>query len=228
MNSEPSVPNNWQVAVDYSGQMSAAVGRRLRADAARNVERILRAAREVYAELGPAAQMEIVARRAGVGERTLYRRFPTTGDLVRAALDQSIAENLLPAIDKARRNVNPLRGLAELIEAAISLGAQQHKILDAARRANAIDGLSAPLDEALNDLTTRAQQAGLVRADLVAEDLPRIVAMLNSVLWTIDPVSDGWRRYVTLMLDAISTTEQHPLPRAVALQYPSRLDSWPM
>jgi AcrR family transcriptional regulator len=105
--------------------MTAVAGRRLRADAARNVERILHAAREVYAELGPAAQMEIVARRAGVGERTLYRRFPTTGDLVRAALDQSVAENLLPAIDKARRNVNPLRGLAELIEAAISLGARR-------------------------------------------------------------------------------------------------------
>lgn len=182
--------------------MTSAAGRRLRADAARNVERILRAAREVYAELGPAAQMEIVARRAGLGERTLYRRFPTTGDLVGAALDQSIAENLLPAIDKARRN-DPLQGLAELIEAAISLGAQQHNILDAARRANAIDDLSAPLDDALSDLTARAQRAGLVRADLVAEDLPRIIAMLNSVLWTMDPASDGWRRYVTLMLDSL-------------------------
>ncbi len=74
--------------------------RPLRADAARNAERILRAAREVYAELGPDAQMEVIASRAGVGERTLYRRFPTKGDLVRAVLDQSIAENLSPAIEK--------------------------------------------------------------------------------------------------------------------------------
>jgi AcrR family transcriptional regulator len=208
--------------------MTTTAERPLRADAARNVERILLAAREVYAELGPDAHMELVARRAGVGERTLYRRFPTKGDLVRAALDQSIAENLLPAIDKARRNINPLRGLAGLIEAAISLGAQEHNILAAARRADAIDDVSTPLDEALNDLLSRAQQAGLVRADLVAEDLPRIIAMLNSVLWTMDPASDGWRRYVALMLDAISTPEPRRLPRAVALRYPPRLDSWPM
>jgi hypothetical protein len=46
---------------------------------------------------------------------------------------------------------------------------------------------------ALEDLTRRAQEAGLVRADLVPEDLPRVVAMLNGVLTTMDPVSDGWR-----------------------------------
>jgi AcrR family transcriptional regulator len=201
---------------------------RLRADAARNIERLLRAAREVYAELGPDVPMEIVARRAGVGERTLYRRFPTKGDLVRAALEQSISENLLPVIEKARRNADPLRGLAQLIEAAISLGAREHNMLAAARRADAIDDISAPLDEALNDLMVRAQRAGRVRADLVADDLPRIIAMLNSVLWTMDPASDGWRRYVALILDAISTTTPRRLPPAAALQHPQRLDGWPM
>ena len=64
--------------------MTAVEDRPLRADAARNVERILRAAREVYSELGPDAPVEAVARRAGVGERTLYRRFPAKADLVRA------------------------------------------------------------------------------------------------------------------------------------------------
>jgi AcrR family transcriptional regulator len=201
---------------------------RLRADAARNIERLLRAAREVYAELGPDVPMELVARRAGVGERTLYRRFPTKGDLVRAALEQSISENLLPAIETARRNANPLRGLAQLIEAAISLGAREHSMLAAARRADAIDDISAPLDEALNVLTVRAQKAGLVRADLVADDLPRIIAMLNSVLWTMDPASDGWRRYIALILDAISTATPRRLPPAAALQYPQRLDGWPL
>jgi AcrR family transcriptional regulator len=208
--------------------MTTVADRPLRADAVRNVERILRAAREVYAELGPDAHMELVARRAGVGERTLYRRFPTKGDLVRAALDQSVVENLVPAIEKAHQNRNPLRGLAELIEAAISLGAREHNILAAARKADAIDNVSAPLYEALNDLTRRAQRAGLVRADLVADDLPRIIAMLNSVLWTMDPTGDGWRRYVALILDAISTTESRRLPPAVALRYPPRTDSWPL
>ena len=76
--------------------VTAVEDRPLRADAARNAERILRAARDVYGELGPDAPVEAVARRAGVGERTLYRRFPTKSDLIRAALDQSIAEDLTP------------------------------------------------------------------------------------------------------------------------------------
>ena len=200
----------------------------VRADAARNAERILRAAREVYAEVGPDAPMELVASRAQVGERTLYRRFPTKGDLVRAVLDQSIAENLTPAIEKAIRNRDPLRGLTDLIEAAISLGAREHNILAAARKADALDNVSVQLDQALYALTRRAQDAGLIRADLVPEDLPRIIAMLNSVLWAMDPASDGWRRYVALMLDALTTTTPRMLPPAVALHLPHRSDSWPL
>src|SRR3954454_11299274 len=114
--------------------MTAVTDRRLRADAARNAERILHAAREVYGELGPDVSVEAVARRAGVGERTLYRRFPTKADLVRAALDQSIAEDLLPAIDEARGADDPLRGLVQLIEAALSLAVREHHLLTAARK----------------------------------------------------------------------------------------------
>ena len=159
-------------------------------------ERILRAARDVYGELGPDAPVEAIARRAGVGERTLYRRFPTKADLVRAALDQSIAEDLTPAIEDARRAEDPLRGLAQLIEAAISLGAREHNLLTAARRAGSLTpDISTSLNEALDDLVRRGQQAGLVRADLVADDLPRLIAMLYSVL-----LDDGFgqRRLATL------------------------------
>ncbi len=201
----------------------------MRADAARNAERILRAAREVYGELGPDAPIEAIARRAGVGERTLYRRFPTKGDLVRAALDQSIAEDLSPVIEQARRAEDPLRGLTELIEAALSLGAREHNVLAAARKAGSLTpDVSIDLYEALGDLARRAQRAGLVRADLVAEDLPRIVAMLNSVLWTMDIDSDGWRRYVALMLDAITADQRSPLPPATALRYGSSTSDWPL
>lgn len=210
--------------------MTTADDRRLRADAARNVERILRAARAVYAEVGPDAPLDVIAERAGVGERTLYRRFPNKGDLVRAALEQSIAEDLAPVIAKARRAKNPLRGLTQLIEAAISLGAREHHILAAARRAGSLtEDVSTPLYEALNELTDRAQQAGLVRADLVAaDDLPRLIAMLNSVLWTMDLPSDGWRRYVALILDAISTAPPRRLPKAAPLRFVPRSDVWPM
>lgn len=209
--------------------MTAVEERPLRADAARNVERILRAAREVYSELGPDAPVEAVARRAGVGERTLYRRFPAKADLVRAALDQSIAEDLTPVIDSARLAKDPLRGLTQLVEAAISLGAREHSLLTAARRAGSLTSdISVSLNAALGELVQAGQRAGSIRADLVADDLPRLIAMLFSVLSTMDADSDGWRRYVALVVDAISINGRRPLPPAAALRYEVQPDSWPL
>jgi AcrR family transcriptional regulator len=209
--------------------MTAVEDRPLRADAARNVERILRAAREVYGELGPDAPVEAVARHAGVGERTLYRRFPAKADLVRAALDQSIAEDLTPVIESARRADDPLGGLTQLIEAAISLGAREHNLLTAARRAGSLTSdISVSLNEALGELAREGQRVGSIRADLVADDLPRLVAMLFGVLSTMDAASDGWRRYVALAIDAISVNERQPLPPATELRYEVGPNSWPL
>jgi len=202
--------------------------RPLRADAARNAERILRAAREVYGELGSEAPMEAIARRAGVGERTLYRRFPTKSDLINAALDQSIAEDLTPAIEKARADKDPMRGLVALIEAAISLGAREHHLLTAARRAGSLrSDVSEELNEALAELTARGRDAGVIRADVVADDLPRFIAMLYGVLSTMDSDSDGWRRYVALLVDSISTGTRRRLPHAVPLRFEPSSGSWP-
>jgi AcrR family transcriptional regulator len=202
--------------------------RPLRADAARNVERILRAARDVYSELGPDAPVEAVAHRAGVGERTLYRRFPAKADLVRAALDQSIAANLTPAIEDARCSEDALHGLTQLIEAAISLGVREQNLLIAAQRAGSLTAdISDSLLEALNELVSRGQQAGVIRTDLVAEDLLRLIGMLYSVLSTMDATSDGWRRYLALILDAISTAERQPLPPAVPV-HARAPNSWPL
>jgi AcrR family transcriptional regulator len=208
--------------------MTAVEDRPLRADAARNVERILRAAREVYGELGPDAPVEAVARRAGVGERTLYRRFPAKADLVRAALDQSIDEDLTPVIDSARRTKDPLHGLTQLIEAAISLGAREQNLMIAAQRAGSLSAdISDSLNEALTELLHRGQQDGLIRGDLVAADLLRLIGMLYSVLSTMAPASEGWRRYVFLMLDAISVNERRSLPPAVPFDAPEP-NNWPL
>ena len=209
--------------------MTAVTDRPLRADAARNAERILRAAREIYGEFGPDAPIEAIARRADVAERTLYRRFPTKAELIRAALDQCIAEDLTPTIEAVRGADDPLHGLAQLIDAAISLGAREHNLLTAARRAGSLTpDISTSLYEALDELAHRGQQAGVVRADLVADDLPRLIAMLHSVLWTMDSNSDGWRRYVALILDAISVDDRRPLPPAASFRFAPESSSWPM
>jgi len=208
--------------------MTVAPDRPLRADAARNADRILRAAREVYATVGPDAPIEAVASHAGVGERTLYRRFPSKGELIRAALDLSIAENLAPAIELARQREDPLQGFTDLVNAATSLGAQEHNLLAAARKAGALADISTSLDAALQELMERAQEARLIRADLVADDLPRIIAMLNSVLWTMDPADRGWRRYVSLVLDGLTNTKGRRLMPAPKLQYIAPEGDWPM
>lgn len=203
------------MAVNTSGQ--------LRADAARNAERILRAAREVYADRGPDASLEEIARHAGVGNRTLYRRFPTKGELARAALDQSIAEDIAPAIQQAINDDDPLRGLATVLEAAMTVAAREHNLLMAARSAGRLTAeVYTPFYETLTLLTRRAQQQGQVRTDLEPDDLPRIVIMLVSVLWTMDPHTGGWRRYLALLLDALSPNANAPLPAAIPpLQVPN-------
>ncbi|SES49527.1 transcriptional regulator, TetR family [Streptomyces sp. yr375] len=198
--------------------MSPDATRRLRADAARNSERILRAAREVYAESGPDAMLEEIARRAGVGIATLYRRFPNKEALVRAALEQSITEQLSPAIEQALDGADARQGLVTLLEAALVMVARERNTLAAADNPGALTtGAAAPFLDSLMLLVQRGQRAGTIRADLVPDDMQRIIGMLMSVLWNMDPDSDGWRRYVALMLDALSPVGASPLPPAAPM-----------
>ncbi|WP_330351250.1 TetR/AcrR family transcriptional regulator [Streptomyces sp. NBC_00582] len=207
--------------------MTTDTERRLRADAARNAERILRTARAVFAELGPDAPLEEIARRADVRIRTLYNRFPNKADLVRAALDLAIAEDLTPAVERALADDDPLHGLVSLIEAAMGLAARELHTLAAARSAGTLTAeVYTPFYEALSLLARRAQDAGLLRADLVPDDLPRLMAMLTTTLWTMDPSTDGWRRYLTLMFEGLRPTMAKPLPSPVTLRMDSRTGNW--
>lgn len=74
----------------------------------------------------------------------------------------------------------------------------------------------------------RGQLAGVIRADLAPADLPWLVAMLYSVLQTMDPGGDGRHRYVSLMLDAISAGQRRPLPPVATLRFEADSRSWPM
>ncbi|MFI1734095.1 TetR/AcrR family transcriptional regulator [Streptomyces acidicola] len=203
--------------------------RLLRTDAARNAERILRSAREVFAESGPDAQLDEIAQHAGVGIRTLFRRFPNRAVLVKAALEQGIAECIAPAIEQALLDDDPLRALDSVIDAAMSLAAREHNTVAAARRAGAvISDVIDPYYASMTLLIRRAQEAGRIRADLVPEDMPRIMAMLFSLLWTMDPASEGWRRYLSLILDGMSPAAATPLPEPVPLRPSSQPRDWPI
>ncbi|MFD8019348.1 TetR/AcrR family transcriptional regulator [Streptomyces lavendulae] len=187
--------------------------RPLRADAARNVEKIVRAARDVYAEQGPEAPLDEIARRAGVGIATLFRRFPDKAALLRAVLDQQFTQDVLPVIDRALVDEDARRGLTTVIEAALTSAADEHHVLTAARNAGVFTAeTSARFFDALDPLVVRGQRDGVIRADLVPDDLQRVMGMLVSVLWTMDPAEGGWRRYVALVLDGLSPAAASPLP----------------
>ncbi|MEU4954448.1 TetR/AcrR family transcriptional regulator [Streptomyces lavendulae] len=187
--------------------------RPLRADAARNVEKIVRAARDVYAEQGPEAPLDEIARRAGVGIATLFRRFPDKAALLRAVLDQQFTQDVLPVIDRALVDEDARRGLTTVIEAALTSAADEHHVLTAARNAGVFTAeTSARFFDALDPLVVRGQRDGVIRADLVPDDVQRVMGMLVSVLWTMDPAEGGWRRYVALVLDGLSPAAASPLP----------------
>jgi hypothetical protein len=64
-------------------------------------------------------------------------------------------------------------------------------------------------------LVQRAQDAGRLRADLVLDDLSRIMEMLVATLWTMEPGSDGWRRYLGLIFQGLAPAQAQPLFPAV-------------
>src|SRR3954466_8573031 len=94
---------------------------RLRADAARNREAIVEAARAVFAEQGLDAPLDEIARRAGTGNATLYRRFPTREDLVAAVFAERMVEQL-SAVEAGLANPDAWGGFASYV---IAVGAMQ-------------------------------------------------------------------------------------------------------
>src|SRR3954452_14115976 len=101
----------------------------LRADAARNREAIVEAARAVFAEQGLDAPLDEIARRAGTGSATLYRRFPTRGDLVAAVFAERMTEHL-GAVETALADPDPWAGFASYIHAVAAMQARDRGIAD--------------------------------------------------------------------------------------------------
>jgi AcrR family transcriptional regulator len=192
--------------------------RPLRADAARNRARVLDAARTAFAEAGLDVGVEEIARRAGVGKGTLYRRFPTKEALVRA-----IFEDLLDDLDRLVEEValEPDAGEAfqRFLEGAARKQASNQGFFDVV--AQRLGAAALTPEQRRRFLTAiarplrRAQAEHRVRADLVPEDVQMIFRMLGA---TTRPASDGssmddhWPRYVGLLTDALRPDTATPLP----------------
>lgn len=189
--------------------------RGLRLDAARNQERILAAAAAAFAELGADVTLEEVARRAGVGVATVYRRFRNRDQLVRAVVTRVLTAEIEPVATV--ETDDPWRDLAATLEASVAAVAAHRTVVDLAQAIGAIDvDLVDRYLHRLDRLLTRARAAGLVRPELDAADVATAVVMLlATVRHDADGSPDGdWRRYLALLLDGMRPTAT-PLPARV-------------
>jgi AcrR family transcriptional regulator len=194
--------------------------RGLRPDAARNQERILLAAARAFEQLGPAASLEEVARRAGVGIATVYRRFGNRDQLVRAVFAHVFATEIEPAA--ATVSGDPWHDLAASLEGTIEAAAAHQGLLALAHETGAIDVDTA--DRYLGHvdrLLGRARQAGLVRPELEPRDVAAAVVMvLATVRRGAGPRAAGdWRRYLALLPDGTRPATA-PLPARGARSCP--------
>jgi AcrR family transcriptional regulator len=190
--------------------------RTLRADAERNRERILAAAREVFAERGLEAPLEVIAQRAGVGQATLYRRFPTREDLIVACFAPKLAE-YAAAVEEALATPDAWTGFCAFFEHVCAMQAADQGVQD-------VLTTTFPTDPAVEEqrmrafarfaeLAGRAQAEGKLRGDFVPEDFV-LLLMANAgvVRGMRQAAPEAWRRFVGLMIDALRAERAQPLP----------------
>jgi AcrR family transcriptional regulator len=189
--------------------------RPLRRDAERNRVRILEAARTVFASDGIDVSVEEIARRAGVGMGTLYRRFPTKRDLVDAILEDAFAE-ICQAAEDALELEDAWVAFTTFLENVFELHMRNRGLKDVIasgqhdrRRLEAMRAKMRPL---VASLISRAHEQGTLRPDFAPEDMPMLfwtggrVAELTSAV-----APELWRRYLGFVLDGLRTDAATPL-----------------
>lgn len=205
----------------------------LRADAERNRERILVAAREVFAEHGIDAPMATVARRAGVGVATLYRRFPTRDTLVRAAFAQQM-QTCAQALTDALADSDPWRGFQRLVETACKLQREEQGFPAAFMAAfpDSAAEHAQSRDRAERDLGTlvrRAKAAGALRADFHPSDLAVALLAHGGLMTALPRDGAASRRLVAYLLQSFhagASNRALPAPSALSLRgFPIAADS---
>jgi AcrR family transcriptional regulator len=191
--------------------------RQLRRDAQRNRDAILAAASQVFSDRGLEAPLEEIARRAGVGIATLYRRFPSRVELLDAVLADTLQAHIQIA-EQALATDDPWEGFCFYLEQTCRLQATDRGLNDAMGmrfpHATALEAARRRLYDLGRQLIARAQQAGQLRGDLTHEDLA-LVTWANARILEASRAArapDAWRRHLGFLLDGFRADRAHPLP----------------
>src|ERR1700736_1021703 len=180
--------------------------RQLRADARRNRERILQSARAAFAESGADAQIDDVARHAGVGVGTVYRHFPTKQALLTELVRQTFrlfTGRAREALEAGGEPFALIEGLLRRIaETAAGDAGVQYALASSAGQA----GTEAPAEQGeliavIAELTGRARRAGTIRPGIEATDIAMLICGVVSAMGP-RPGFD-WRRHLDLLIDAL-------------------------
>jgi len=204
------------------------VVRRLRRDAERNRQRILEAASDVFNERGLDVSLDEIARHAGVGVGTVYRRFQTKEELIEALFMDRL-DAVAAIADEAYAASDPWRGLVSFMERmaeimAGDLGLRQ--MLMYATYGRDLVAVARQRNEPLiGRLVQRAQAAGQLRADIQQTDIPFIVFILTEAAHLAYAANPGiWRRYLTLILDGMQPGREDVTPLPVAAMRPDEME----
>jgi AcrR family transcriptional regulator len=187
---------------------------RQRADAVRNRSLLVEAGREVFAERGPEAALEEIARRAGVGIGTLYRHFPTREALVEAIYAEHIGE-VVTAAEETAAAEDAWRGLESFLEHVLELQARNLPLRAAFLRHGSRAGLAAErrrqILPPLKRLVTRAKEQGALRHDLTVGDLSTAIWSFAPIIEaTAETAPDVWRRHLRILLDGMRAAGATP------------------
>jgi AcrR family transcriptional regulator len=175
----------------------------LRADARRNRERILKAARAVFADQGIDAQMDDVARRAKVGVGTVYRHFPTKEALVDALVRERF-EVIAGYAREALERDDAWEGFCEMLWRSAEGNAADRAFCEIVAHSDKSDVVAdTGLLDSTRELIARAQAQGRMRADATEADVGIMMCGASSVMRAMITEPDSWRRYLTLMLDGL-------------------------
>jgi AcrR family transcriptional regulator len=177
--------------------------RPLRADARRNRERIVGAARTVFARQGADAQIDDIARAAGVGVGTVYRHFPHKDALLGELLVERF-RRMADAAERALEVEDPWEAFAGMLRTNAEFCAGEIGVQQALTRGPDAWAYAAPeidrLRETASKLIVRAQAASAMRPDFNVDDIPMLMAGLSTTMAV--PEYD-WRRHLEIILAGI-------------------------